>query len=468
MSKNTTSENWKKPFLSFNYNSTFSPRSVLASLSVLLILIIFISLLSLAVLPSASGVSKTVPSEYGLRQETVEADFEFVRGYFNEINYTGSSEETSIELSHPDEISYNWTFSEGEWSGYLDYIHEDKTYYSEEESRWFVSLAIDDDVPADDDWTLSLDEEDHRVKVVEPNESFSVSGSLGFNFEPNTEDAQATSDSITIENKGNVPMSYELIYQDENMEHSRAEKPLELGESANPIFYYNYSTGGAEMVRVEFSIQRKVVGVLDLEADDSHQVKSREEISRDFDVVVGYEGYDQGGRETYSIQYKSSISLRGDTTETATFYIYPEEQVLFDVESDNVSFDEEDITITIHNDDDLRDVELPQQLDPDHGEVELTIEFESHRENDGYIDLIVDGDIYTTSIHITDPAQEADDAELTFIEEEAEAITLGIVLVGGVAVYIGGRIWLSKKDEGEEDEEEKEKKEEKEEKEEDH
>jgi len=75
----------------------------------------------------------------------------------------------------------------------------------------------------------------------------------------------------------------------------------------------------------------------------------------------------------------------------------------------------------------------------------------------------VERDRYTTEIQLTEKAPEPGEEEVSFVEEEAETITLGILLVGGVAVYIAGRMWFAKKEEDEEEKEEEVEEEEKEE-----
>ena len=407
----------------------------------------FISLFTITF--SHSSSQEIEPDYLELNQE--EPDFELVRGYFNEIEYTGSSEETSIELNHPDGISYQWIFSEGEWSGDLDHLHEEDTFFLGGQNRWVVSIAINGSDPADENWNIILDGDEFSVRVVESDESFSVSGSISFSFEPNMGEVQGISDSLTIGNQGNVLMSYELIYDDENLEYSSDKEILSPGETTNIVIYYNYTTSGAEIFTVELSIQRKVVGILDLQADDSHQVKSREAISRNFQVLVGYEGFEHGGDDSYSVQYERSKNVKGNTYSTVTFYIYPKEEIFIDLNGENVTFDDENVSMVARDSDGNQMEELTfdpsNPITSDHGEVEVIVEFKSHHREDGFIELIVNEDRYKTTIQISQAAPEPGDEEVSFLEEEAETITLGILLIGGVVIFGIARVLLSKKKE---------------------
>lgn len=74
------------------------------------------------------------------------------------------------------------------------------------------------------------------------------------------------------------------------------------------------------------------------------------------------------------------------------------------------------------------------------------MEFKSNRENNGFIELIVEGDNYTTEVQLSETAPEPGEEEVSFIEEEAETITFGIVLIGGVIIFGLVRIFLRKKE----------------------
>lgn len=374
----------------------------------------------------------------------VEIPEEFVSGFFNEISYEAIERTTHIELNHPDSNrTYEWFYEDG-WEGSMNYIDLDNTSYSN--GRWSVMLGVHEDEPTGN-WTLLIEDDIYNITVVESDPSFSVSGDVNFHIEPGLEETYSAQDSVTFRNTGNVPMEVSVDHEDENLIYNIPQKTFEPGESGEITFNYTVSTGGAEKFFPSVSIQPYAVGAISLEGDENVKIISQEAYSFSAGVTIGYEGFRQIRVDDYSVQYKESIDISGDSTGTATFYIYPEESVLFDIEGENISFTEDDITISIDNNDLLQNIDLPKQLDSDFDEVEVRIEFESHHEDDRHIDLIVDEDTYTTDIIITDPSPQPDDPELTILEEQTETITLGIILIVGVSLFILGRLWLANKEE---------------------
>jgi len=378
---------------------------------------------------------------------------EFVRGFFNEINYESPTTETSIELLYDGDTRYSWEFDE-EWTGDLDYLDENGTYYDEEENIWIVSIAVNHDAPTGEGWTFIINGEEHHIQVVEPDTSVSLSGSLEFTFEPYTEGGEV-SDSLTLRNEGNVPMTYELTYTDENLNHEPEKYILDTGESISLTFTYQYSTRGPEMFSPDVSLTAEHLGFLDFESEGNIGRKSQPGFGITANVFVGYEDYEQEEGVGYSVQYERSKSVAGNTYNEVTFYVYPDdEDVLVYFNEENVTFDDENVTIIPRDSDgnelDEIDFETSEELSADYAEVEITVEFLSDREDDGFIELVVGGDRYTTEIQLTETAPEPGDEEVTFVEEQSETITLGIILIGGIVIIGAGRVWLSKR-KGDED-----------------
>lgn len=411
-------------------------------LSLFFTFIIFISLFSFIL---------TAPISRAAELQEEDTEFELVQGYFTEIRYSGEADQTSLGLSHPEyEKTYNWVFSDGEWSGDIDYLLEDDTYHVDENSEWVVTIAVDHDAPLDDDWTLILDDEEHGVEIVEPSTAVGISGGLNFLFDPYSEDATAT-DSIRVINEGNIPMTYEIEYTDTHLSHQKDQEVIRPSESGNPTFTYEYSTTDPEAFSPDISITAYFQDALDLEADGNTRVTSRSGFGVSTRVTVGYEGVEQEIRDGYSVQYTSSLQVPGNTYHEATFYVYPNEEVVINFYSENVSFEDDNITVIPLDSEGNRldeiDFDPNSALSPEYGEVEITVEFKSDRENDGFIGLEVGRDRYTTNIQLTETAPQPGDEEVSFVEEEAEKITLGIVLIGGILAFGAARILLSKKKE---------------------
>lgn len=380
-----------------------------------------------------------------------DTEVEFVQGYFTDIRYSGEADQTSIELSHPEyEKTYNWSYSEGSWSGDIDYLLEDDSYYVEENKEWVVTVAVDNDAPLYDEWTFTIDDKEHPAEVVEPNTGVGISGGLNFQFEPYTEQTTVT-DSMSVLNEGNIPMTYEIEYTDQHLSHEIDEEIVQPGESGNPTFTYEYSTTDPEAFSPDVSITAHFQGRLDLEADGNTEVTSRTGFGVSTAVSVGYEDTEQEILDEYSVQYSESISVEGNTYEEITFYVYPNEEVFIDFESENVTFEDENITIIPRDSDGEQleeiDFDSTEPLSRDYGEVKITVEFRSDREEDGYIGLQVERDLYTTEVQLTETAPEPGDEEVSFVEEEAETITMGIILTGGILIIGAARIFLNKKDE---------------------
>lgn len=368
-----------------------------------------------------------------------------VAGFFNEIDYESSTSETSINVLYNGDTRYKWEY-DGKWNGDLDYLDKNGTYYDEEKSSWFVKIAIDHEAPLGDNWTLILNGKEHEIKVVEADTTVGLSGSLEFNFEPYTEGAEV-SDSVTLTNDGNVPMTYELTYTDENLIHEAEKDILEAGESISLKFTYQYSPSGPAKLSPEVSLTAEHLGVLDFESEGNIGRKSQPGFGIPTDVLVGYENYKQEKVEDYSVQYKKSISVKGNTYHEVTFYVYPNEDVLIYFNKENVTFKDENVTITALGSDgeelEKIDLDTTAELNSEYDEVEITVEFKSDRENDGSINLKVEKDTYTTKIQLSQTVPEPSEDEISFVEKESETITFGALLIGGVVVFGAARVLLS-------------------------
>jgi len=265
-------------------------------------------------------------------------------------------------------------------------------------------------------------------------------------------------------------MKVDVNHEDDNLTYEISQEIFHPGDSGEITFQYISSTEGLIEFGETITIEPYPIRKLDLDIIGNVGVGSRANYGLTIGVTVGYRGYEQVQADGYDVQYLESVEVSGDSTNNVSFYIYPEEDVLYDIEGENVTFDEDDVRVFIHDEEEPREIvyDPTEPLGSGYGEVEITVQFDSHHEDDGSIDLVVERDRYSTAVQLTETAPRPGEEEISFVEEEAEAITLGIILVGGVAVYIGGRMWLSKKEkgkeeEGEEKEEEKKEKEEKEE-----
>jgi len=273
--------------------------------------------------------------------------------------------------------------------------------------------------------------------MVEPNTSLTVTGDIDFYLEPYQEDVYSDEQSIRYTNTGNVKARLDVEYDDEDLTHDVSQEIFEPGESADITFQYYSSNRGLVEFGTDVSIGQYPLGKLDLEAEGNIGVGSRGGRTLTIGVTVGYQGYKQAQGDNYEVQYRDSIELEGNTQENLTFYVYPHEEIYFDVTGSDVEI----IDVSMDTD------ELLTPRSEGEEEVEITVHFESNHQNDGTIDLILDGDHYTTAVQLTETAPKPGNEEVSFVEEEAETITLGIILIGGIVIIGAARIFLSKKDE---------------------
>ena len=377
---------------------------------------------------SVSAVGESIEQE-----DTVISD-EFVRGYFNEISFESDTQTTHIEMTHPEATrTYNWTYDDG-WSGDVDFLDDGNTTYDGE--RWTISIAIYDEEP-EGEWDLYIEIDgqpnEFDIDVVEPSTSFSASGDINFYLEPYQENTFSDEQSITFTNSGNVRMKVDVNHEDDNLTYEISQEIFHPGDSGEITFQYISSTGGLIEFGETISIEPFPIGKLDLDLEGNIGVGSRASYGLNIGVTVGYQGYEQAQADNYEIQYLNSMEVDGDTHNNMTFYVYPHEDIDFDVEGTNVEI------IDVSEDTD-------ESLSPgEEEEIEITVHFKSHHENDGDIQLILEDDEYITEIQLSEIAPQPGDEEVSFIEEEAETITLGVIFIGGI-LFIGlGRIWLNKR-----------------------
>jgi len=377
---------------------------------------------------------------------------EFVRGYFNEISYETDESDITIEFIHPEAIrTYIWTYDDG-WKGSTNYLDQGNTSYTN--NQWVVNIAIHEDEPTGE-WTVQVDDDTYEVTVVELEVSFAVKGDLEFWLEPYQEDIYVSEESVTFENTGNVKMKVQVNFDDENLTYELPREIFNPGESGDITFTYRATTEGAVKFSPSVSLEPYTLGAVSPEGEGNVAVISQGARGLNTEVTVGYRGYEQEEKDEYSIQYKNSIQVKGNTLNELMFYIYPNEEVYLTFNQENVTFEDENVTITVRGEDgevlEENDFDPTEPLDPDYGEVKITVEFLSDREEDGFIELEVeregDLDTYTTEIILTETAPEPGDEEVTFVEEQSETITLGIILIGGIVLIGAGRVWLSKREE---------------------
>lgn len=348
------------------------------------------------------------------------------------ISFESEEENTNFELSHPDANNeYVWTY-EGGWSGSIEYLDEENTSY--DNNRWTVSVAIHEDEP-EGDWTLEIDgttiQED--ITVVQPSTSFTASGDVSFYLEPYQEDTYSDEETITFSNTGNVRMKVDVNYESDNIIHNVSQEIFYPGESGEITLQYVSSTGGLVQFGESISIEPYPIGKLDLDIEGNVGIGSRGSYGLNIGVTVGYEGYEQVQTDYYELQYLESLEVNGNSHNNITFYIYPHEEIDFDIEGSDVEI------IDVSED-------TEERLTPgEEDEIELTVHFRSHYENDGEIELILDEDDYTTAVQLTETIPQPGEEEVSFIEEEAETITFGIVFIGGILLIGAVRIFISKK-----------------------
>ncbi len=177
------------------------------------------------------------------------------------------------------------------------------------------------------------------------------------------------------------------------------------------------------------------IGKLDLDIEGNVGIGSRGSYGLNIGVTVGYEGYEQVQTDSYELQYLESLEVNGNSHNNITFYIYPHEEIDFDIEGSDVEI------IDVSED-------TEERLTPDMGdEIELTVHFRSDHENDGSLRLFLGDENHTTEIILTEIVPPPGDEEVSFIEEEAETITFGILFIGGIIAIGAVRIALSKRKE---------------------
>jgi len=386
---------------------------------------------------------------------------EFVAGFFNEISFESLNPETIIELYNMNS-SYLWEYSEMEgWGGDMEYLNEEETIYSSDENIWYVQISINEEDMNDDtedDWTLEINTHEEtkttELLVVKADTGASMIGQqLNFFFEPYQKGAQAE-DSVSLRNDGNVDLTIEIEFESEDLQivgDIESGDILEPGDTAEIVFLYETTTDDARPpIMIEtISVTSYAMTQVNLDTDEDVRVYSRTSYGVETSYFVGYEGYEQWEDEGYSLQYDPSIDVIGNTYNEVTFYVYPNEEVYINFNEENITFENENVTIIPRDSDgsELEEIDFDptEPLDSDYGEVEITVEFLSDREDDGFIELVVEEDRYTTEVQLTETAPEPGDEEVTFVEEQSETITLGIILIGGIVFIGAGRVWLSKR-----------------------
>lgn len=393
-------------------------------------------LISIGTLAFSSMISCTIHGENipdaALSTVDIQLPDEFVSGYFNQISYESQDMTTNIELTHPDaNREYSWSYDDG-WLGSMDYVDMGNTSY--EDNRWTVNIAIHKDEPIGE-WTLRMGEIVSEINVVKPIEgSFSVSGDVRFLLEPYLDDYESETQSVNFRNTGNVKMKVHVNYDDENLYHEVSQDVFLPGESGQIMFRFIGDTGSISKYTPLVSIEPFSIGAVNLGAGGNVAVISQGAVGLNFGVTVGYSGYEQGAGDNYEIQYMEQMTVNGYTNNNLTFYIYPHEEITFDIVGSNVEI------LDISEDPDV------PLVPGDEKEVAITVHFRSDHRNDGTISLEVGRDIYTTNIIIGQTASRPPgDTDLRFLDEEARTITMGIILIGGMVAYGVGRIWWGKR-----------------------
>lgn len=383
-----------------------------------------------------------------------EVDFELVQGYFTEISFSGDQDQTVIEISHQEEnISYDFSHTGGEWSGDTEYLDEEATSYSEEDGEWILSIALDHDAPVDDEWEMVIDGQEHELRVLEADTGLGKSGSLEFSLQPHTDQAVA-SDSFEMVNNGNVPSTFEVEYEMDDLDYSLESYVVEPEGSEEITFEFTADTYDPEIFDLQdISISVYSLGRLDLEAEGNVVVGSEIGYTETPTVNVGYEGFERDEGDGFLIQFEETIEVPGDATGTTTFYVYPDEELYIDLEGENVTFDEDDVNINVGEVD--LDFDPTEPISPNHDEVEITVTFTSDYEEGGWIELEVGREVHRTEILLTETVEPPEDEEGTFSEEQQERLYLGAIIVLAVIVFIvfrSGLVQQLKSEEEKEDE----------------
>ncbi len=408
---------------------------------------------------AVEGVSESI-EDVGIEDIEVEFPDEFIAGFFNEVRFDSQEREVNITMYPEDDpdIEYQWYYDEEDgWEGDTGYLDEVNTSYIG--GSWEVHISVDDEDPTDVVWTIEFEVEGEThalsVEVVRPRVSFTYSGDLRYFFEPYQDQTEGT-DSISVRNTGNVKLMVE-IYTD------FPEADIELGgeiehgdelapdESATIELNYRRSTSGARIPTTfgTLTVEGRALSRVAPDPDEDFVVHPGPAFPIDASYTVGYEGFEQEGNEGFTVQYERSIEIDGLTEGEAVFYVYPEQLVSVDIRTENVTFDEEDVTAKARNGEELEeiDLEIPGSLSPEHEEMKITVPFESHHRNDGMIELMIEDEIYTTHVEIdeaVDPPEPDDDL---FLGRDARELTLGVMVVGAIVLFGAVRILLSKKKE---------------------
>ncbi len=393
------------------------------------------------------AISANFVSGQGEEDVTEDIEYELVQGYFTQISYSGE-EDISIELTHQeDNFTYDWSYSNGEWNGDLEYLDEKNTQYSKDE--WTLSIAVDHDAPIDDDWIMNIDAQQYGVRVLEADTGLAKSGSLEFMMEPQTSGATG-SDSFELVNNGNVPSTFELNYENPNLEAKVEDELVMPGDTASITFEFIYDTSDPKVFNLDkIHIDVYSKGRLDLDADGNVIVGSEIGYSETPTVTVGYEGFERGGNGDYSIQYEESIEVVGNTVHTVTFYLYPEEELFIDLTGENVTFDEdEDVTITGEVEGEKLEFDPTEPLDSEYNEVKIEVTFTADPKEDGSIELSVGAERYQTEVTLTETVdlQENEDPS-SEDQDRDQRLYLGALVIAAVIVFFVVRSGFWKKEE---------------------
>ncbi len=393
------------------------------------LIILIVITLTLSLVSSFFGIQNVQGGE-----EEVEYEFELVSGYFNTISYEGSSQEITIRLDHEDEYhSYEWSYSDDEWSGDTELLIQEDTSF--DDGEWEVRVAVDHDVPLGDNWTLTIDGEEKSVNVVGARTPRDLMGSLNFLVEPFSENGEDI-DSITIPNNGNVPLSFEIEYDDSDFEgqltHEKEEEIIEPGGRAKLNFTHIRTTEGpvrdviSNMDYQNITLTISYLGELDREAEGNVVIGTQYNINVPGTVYVGYEDYEHESGDNYDLQFKENVRVDGDIEDNITYYVYPRDELDVDLRETNISIEDSSF-------------DFEDTLSPEENEIPIEITFRSHHVDDGEITLIIDDDEYTTSIDIGRPAPEPE-TERDFLSEQGSTIT-GSVIFAIIIGFMAVRYW---------------------------
>ncbi len=406
-----------------------------------LLLLVF-GLPIILVFGTALGGAIDVSTEEVITSENDDYDYKLIQGYFTEISYSGTGSETSIELIHEEGTDYNWMYSTGEgWSGDIDYLDQDNTTFSEGE--WTVSIAVDPNVSNDDGWIMVIDGEEHDVQVAKAETRIGKRGSLRFFFEPHTVGGTST-DSFRLVNNGNVPGWFRLDYDHiGNLDHQVDAEILLPGETVEINFTYQFDSSDPRIFELDrLSVQPYFLGRLDLAAEGNVVITPGIEYTEIPEVRVGYESLELEERESFSVQYELSIGVDGDDIGNVTFYVFPNEEIFYNIVSDKLTYSNDDITVVVRGTEDSPELIQEIDFDPveplrgDYHEVQITVNFRTHPEDRGYLELIVDDESFSTLVNVNPVHQNNEDTGGNGDEDEhRETLYFGGAIIGGVIVY---------------------------------